>query len=96
MNPEEAIFEARMRRIVIRGLNPEYIPFVTLIQGLPQQPTLEEFENLLSSQELLAKQLASIFVKGEENALVANKRNFKGKTRNIVHSRSSDGSLSPS
>ena len=68
-----------MRRIVIRGLKPEYSSFVTSIQGWAQQPSLEEFENLLSSQELLAKQLASVFVKGEENAFVANKRNFKGK-----------------
>ncbi|KAH0680455.1 hypothetical protein KY284_021540 [Solanum tuberosum] len=46
--------------------------------------------------ELLAKQLASVFVKeGEENALVANKRNFKGKTRDVPHSRSSGGSHSP-
>uniref|UniRef100_M1C9B9 CCHC-type domain-containing protein n=1 Tax=Solanum tuberosum TaxID=4113 RepID=M1C9B9_SOLTU len=84
-----------MRRIVICGLKPEYIPFVTSIQGWAQQPSLEEFENLLSSQELLAKQLASVFVKGEENALVANKRNFKGKTRDVPHSRSSGGSRSP-
>ena len=66
-----------MRRIDIRGLKHEYIPSVTSIQGWAQQLTLEEFENLLSSQELLAKQLASVFVKNiEEDALVADKRNF--------------------
>ena len=63
-----------MRRIVFRDLKAEYIPFVTSIQGWSQQPSLEKFENLLSSQELLAKQLASVFVKdGEGDALVANK-----------------------
>ncbi|KAH0636544.1 hypothetical protein KY289_036459 [Solanum tuberosum] len=84
-----------MRRIVIRGLKPEYIPFVTSIQGWAQQPSLEEFENLLSSHELLAKQLASVFVEGEGNALVADKRNFKGKARHILHSGLSGGSSSP-
>ncbi|XP_015164455.1 uncharacterized protein [Solanum tuberosum] len=95
-NSEEAISEAQMRSIVIRGLKLEYIPFVTSIQGWAQQPSLEEFENLLSSQELLANQLASVFVKeGEENARVANKRNFNGKTRDMPHSRSSSGLSSP-
>jgi len=48
---------------------------VTSIQGWAQQPSWEEFENLLSSQKLLAKQLAGVFVKeGEGNALVADKR----------------------
>ncbi|KAH0730993.1 hypothetical protein KY289_002181 [Solanum tuberosum] len=62
------------------------------IQGWAQQPSLEEFENLLSSQELLAKQLASVFVNREENVLVANKRNFKGKIGDMLYSRSSGGS----
>ncbi|KAH0714401.1 hypothetical protein KY284_007306 [Solanum tuberosum] len=85
-----------MRRIVICGLKPEYIPFVTLIQGWAQQPSLEEFENLLTSQELLAKQLAGVFVNDIEGyALVANKRNFKGKTRDVSHTRSLGGSSLP-
>uniref|UniRef100_M1BZJ6 Uncharacterized protein n=1 Tax=Solanum tuberosum TaxID=4113 RepID=M1BZJ6_SOLTU len=85
-----------MRRIVIRGLKPEYIPFVTSIQGWTQQPSLEKFEIFLSSQELLAKQLASAFVKyGEGDALVADKRNFKGKSRDMLHSRSSGDSSFP-
>ncbi|KAH0705082.1 hypothetical protein KY289_010158 [Solanum tuberosum] len=80
--PLKAISEARMRRIVIRGW--------------AQQPSLEEFENLLSSQELLAKQLASVFVNnGEGCALVANKRNFKGKIRDMPHTRSVGGSRLP-
>ncbi|TMW86039.1 hypothetical protein EJD97_022037 [Solanum chilense] len=57
---QEAISEARMKRIVIRGLKSEYISFVTSIQGWTQQPSLEEFENLFSSQELLAKKLARV------------------------------------
>ena len=50
----------------------------------------EEFKNLLSSQELLSKQLASMFVKDVKgDALVANKKNFKGKSKGMTHSRSS-------
>ena len=60
LNSEEAISKARMRKIVICGLKSEYILFVTSIQGWAQQPSCEEFENLFSSQELLAKQLARV------------------------------------
>ncbi|KAF3619684.1 hypothetical protein FXO38_32774 [Capsicum annuum] len=78
LNPDEAISEERMRRIIIRGLKPEFIYFVTSIQGWAQQPSLEEFKNLLSSQELLAKLLAGEFViKKEANAFAANKKNVK-------------------
>ncbi|XP_070003476.1 uncharacterized protein [Nicotiana sylvestris] len=95
LNPDEAISEARIRRIIIRGLKPEYIPFVTSIQGWVQQQSLEEFENLLSSQELLAKQMAGVSIKeGEGNALVADKRNFKGKSRDSMHFQSSSSSSS--
>ncbi|KAF3666326.1 hypothetical protein FXO37_10615 [Capsicum annuum] len=92
LNMDESIYEARMRRIIIRGLKPEYIPFVTSIQGWAQQRSLEEFENLLSSQELLVKQLAGEFFKEREgNALVADKRNVKEKARDMPHSRFSGG-----
>ncbi|XP_016498615.1 uncharacterized protein LOC107817324 [Nicotiana tabacum] len=96
LNPDEAISEARIRRIIIRGLKPEYIPFVTSIQGWVQQPSLEEFENFLSSQELLAKQMVDVSIKeGEGNVLVVDKRNFKGKSRDSMHFQSSSGSSSP-
>ena len=88
LNSEEAIFEARIRRIVICGLKPEYISFATSIQGWTQQPSLEEFKILLLSRELLEKQLASDFVKNaERGALVANKRNIKEKSRDMSHKR---------
>ncbi|KAG8373409.1 hypothetical protein BUALT_Bualt11G0021300 [Buddleja alternifolia] len=64
---DEAISEARIRRTTIRGLKSEYIP-------------LEELENLLSSQESLAKKMASVSIKESEgNALVVRKSNFIGK-----------------
>lgn len=62
LDPIEPIFEAQVRRHIIRGLKKEYNLFVTSIQGWVHQPSLEEFENLLSSQESLAKQMAEIFI----------------------------------
>jgi len=45
-------------------------------QGWVQQPFLEEFENLISSQESLAKQMDSVSIKeGEGSALMA-RQNF--------------------
>ncbi|XP_074577527.1 uncharacterized protein LOC141833932 [Curcuma longa] len=74
LNPEEKISNARMKRYIIRGLRPEYSPFVTSIQGWAQQPSLEEFENLLSSQESLARQMAGTSIKEESsNALFTKK-----------------------
>ncbi|KAG6470766.1 hypothetical protein ZIOFF_071844 [Zingiber officinale] len=81
INPEERISEARKKRYIIRGLQPEYTPFITSIQGWAQQPSLEELENLLSSQESLAKQMATTSIKEEpKSALFVKKGNFyKGK-----------------
>ena len=48
LDPEEPILESRMKRLTIWGLDVHYVPYVTSIQGLDQQPSLTEFENLLS------------------------------------------------
>jgi len=76
LNPEETISKAQIRRIIIRGLKREYIPYVTSIQGWVQQPSLEEFENLLSSQESLAKQMASVSIKEEEGSALMARHKF--------------------
>ncbi|KAG6466405.1 hypothetical protein ZIOFF_075796 [Zingiber officinale] len=83
LNPEERISEARKKRYIIRGLQPEYTPFITSIQGWAQQPSLEELENLLSSQESLAKQIATMNIKEEsKSTLFVTKGNFyKGKSK---------------
>lgn len=60
LDPEGKIGEPRMKRIIIHGLKPEYRSFVTAVHGWPTQPSLNEFENLLASQEALAKQLGSV------------------------------------
>ncbi|XP_077237257.1 uncharacterized protein LOC143878926 [Tasmannia lanceolata] len=66
LDPEEPISEARMKRHIIRGLKREYLPYVTSIQGWDRQPSLVEFENLLASQESLARQMASCSISGSE------------------------------
>ncbi|KAI3518021.1 hypothetical protein L1887_06356 [Cichorium endivia] len=53
LDPQGKIGEPRMKRIIIHGLKPEYRSFVAAIQGWPTQPSIIEFENLLSSQEAL-------------------------------------------
>ncbi|KAL4182452.1 hypothetical protein AMTRI_Chr11g150150 [Amborella trichopoda] len=68
------ISETRMRRIIIRGLRPEYNGFMTAIKGWQTQPSLLELESLLENQDTLAKQMAGIFVKVEEEALFARKK----------------------
>ena len=69
LDPKSAIVESRMKRIIIHGLRPEYRSFITAVQGWPTQPSLVEFENLLASQEAMAKQMGGFTLKGEEEAL---------------------------
>ena len=44
-----------------------------VVQGWPVQPSLVEFENLLASQEAMAKQLGGITLKNEEEVLFTSK-----------------------
>ncbi|KAJ7978596.1 U6 small nuclear RNA (adenine-(43)-N(6))-methyltransferase [Quillaja saponaria] len=46
--------------------------FVAAVQGWPNQPSLVEFENLLTGQEAMTKQMGGVSLKGEEEALYAN------------------------
>ncbi|XP_076930464.1 uncharacterized protein LOC143595303 [Bidens hawaiensis] len=77
LDQQSKIGDTRMKRIIIHGLRPEFQSFVTVVQGWPTQPSLSEFENLLSGQESLAKQMASVSVsavpKQENEALFAGK-----------------------
>ena len=66
----QKIGEDRMRRIILNGMRSEYSAFITAIQGWATQPTLLELENLLASQEALAKQLAGLRVKHEEEKVL--------------------------
>ncbi|GMI85554.1 hypothetical protein HRI_002224700 [Hibiscus trionum] len=77
--PDEKVSEARMKRIIIHGLRPEYNGFIAAVRGWPTQPSLVELENLLANQEELAKQMNGVTIKDEEEALFTNKR--KGTSR---------------
>ena len=69
LDSKSTIGEAWMKRIIIHGLRLEYRSFVIVLQGWPIQPSLIEFENLLASQEVMAKQMGGITLPGEEGAL---------------------------
>ena len=73
LEPKEKISEAYMKRIIIHGLRPEYNGFIAAVRGWPTQPSLVELKNLLTNQEELAKQMESIIVKKEEEALFVKK-----------------------
>ncbi|KAG6517284.1 hypothetical protein ZIOFF_020669 [Zingiber officinale] len=82
LDPSAPIGEAKIKRIIIHGLRPEYRGFIAAIQGWPTQPSLLEFENLLAGQEAMAKQMGGLSLKDEEEALYTNKNkgNFKRHT----------------
>lgn len=90
LDPTARIVESRMRRIIIHGLRPEYRSFVVVLQGWPTQPSLVDFENLLTNQETLAKQMAGASQKGEEEALLSSKSKDKPKENTGRGSRRND------
>ncbi|XP_076903563.1 uncharacterized protein LOC143558645 [Bidens hawaiensis] len=81
LEQEARISQARMKRIIVHGLKPEFRSYVAAIQGWQTQTTLVEFENLLASQESLAKQMAGVSIgesiKKEDTTMYADKE--KGK-----------------
>lgn len=92
LDPESRISETRMRRIITRGLKPEYKGFMTAIRGWPTQPSPLELESLLANQETMARQMASVSVKDEEEALFTRGARSK-KTETAESSRRREGSL---
>lgn len=74
LDPIATIVETRIKKIIIHSLRPEYRSFVTVVQGWPIQPSLIEFENFLTDQEAIAKQMSMVSLKGDEEALYINKR----------------------
>jgi len=49
-----------MKWLIIGGLDVYYIPYEASIQGWDRQPSMREFEILLSSQKSLARQMTAI------------------------------------
>ncbi|KAK3009164.1 hypothetical protein RJ639_014064 [Escallonia herrerae] len=88
LDEESRISDARQQRIIIRGLKPEYSGFITTIQGWPSQPSLLELESLLANQESLAKQMAGLSVKDNEEALFVGRGN-----KSINKNKQSQGSF---
>lgn len=74
LDPENAISEARMRRIIIHGVNTKYNGLITATRGWANEPTLTELENILSNQEALDKQMSGVSLKEEDTALFIKRR----------------------
>lgn len=76
LDPTAAISESRMRRIIIHGLKPEYRSFIAAIQGWAVQPSLIDLENMLASQEALAKQMFEVTLKSntEETLFIGQRK----------------------
>ncbi|KAM3287925.1 hypothetical protein P3S67_021355 [Capsicum chacoense] len=91
LDPEEHIVETRTKRIIVHSLRPEYRGFILTIQGWHKQPSIIESENLLSSQEELAKEIRGVSLKSEEEALYANKSKGEIKQNDFDGSRRYDG-----
>ena len=89
--PDEKVGEARMRRIIINGLRPEYHGFIAAIRGWPTQPSLVELENLLANQEELAKKMGTITIKEQEEALFTSKKKGPPRSQWKPKPRWSDG-----
>ncbi|PNT65456.1 uncharacterized protein LOC112272327 [Brachypodium distachyon] len=83
---DEKVSEARMRRIIIHGLRPEYNGFMAAVMGWPTQPSVVELENLLANQEELAKQMGSITFKERdgEDALFTYRKKSPLRSREAV------------
>ncbi|KAE8730369.1 tir-nbs resistance protein [Hibiscus syriacus] len=82
LDPTTAIGEARIKRIIVHGLRPEYRGFVAAVQGWPTQPSLVELKNLLAVQEAMAKQMGGVSLKGGASKNRGNSRKFDGKCYN--------------
>ena len=69
LDSSEPISNARLRRYLIRGLRKEFMPFISLVQGWANQPSIVELENLLSNKEALLKQMSNKSSSQEDNDL---------------------------
>ncbi|XP_076958362.1 uncharacterized protein LOC143634067 [Bidens hawaiensis] len=88
LDQQSLIDDARMKHIIIHGLRVEYRNFVVAVQGKPTQPSSGELENLLESQEALAKQLSGLLISStsttntEDESLYVERGKSKSKSGN--------------
>ncbi|KAH0636528.1 hypothetical protein KY289_036443 [Solanum tuberosum] len=77
LDPENAITETRMRRIIVHGLRPEYKCIITVTRGWATKPTLSELEKLLANEEDLEKPLSSLTINDEDKTLFSKRHDYK-------------------
>ena len=58
LNPNAKIADSKMRRIIIHGLRPWFASFVVVVQGWPTQPSLVDFETLITDQGAMTKEMS--------------------------------------
>ncbi|KAH6831338.1 hypothetical protein C2S53_010991 [Perilla frutescens var. hirtella] len=96
LDSSSKISEAKMRRIIIHGLKPEFRAIMTSIQGWSEQPSLVNLENLLADQEALTGQMEEVSFKRDNEALFSHnkkkgfshlKNEYKGKEENSSKAR---------
>lgn len=87
LDPENAITETRMRRIIILGLRPEYKGIFMATRGWAKEPTLSELENLLANEEDLEKPFSRLSIKDEDKALANKRKDYQKETRRKAHVR---------
>ena len=81
LDAESAINEARMHRLIIRGLDPKYSGLVIATWGWATKPTFAKLESILVNQDDLHKQMSEVSIKAEENALFTKRRALQGQDK---------------
>ncbi|KAK5770900.1 hypothetical protein PVK06_047057 [Gossypium arboreum] len=78
LDPQAPISDTSVKRIIIRGLRPEFRGFVIAIQGWKIQLSLVEFDNSFVGQEALVKNTeGSSWNSNEQGGLKRNEDNVK-------------------
>ena len=78
-----AIFEFRMKRIIVCGLRPEFRSFVTTVQCRPTQPTMKKYENLLANQEVIDKQMNGASIKNDKEMLFIDEKRHRFRQHSV-------------
>ncbi|KAJ7973689.1 Retrovirus-related Pol polyprotein from transposon TNT 1-94 [Quillaja saponaria] len=67
------------------------MPFITSVQGWATQPSIAEFENLLSNQESLVKQMAGVNVSRTDDVFFSK---WKGKSQQDLNNDDPENKVS--
>ena len=69
---ENRISECKLRRLLINGLQSEYVAYCAAIAGWATQPMVDELENLLINHEFVLAKSGTMKVEEKEEALLSN------------------------